>query len=361
MLDHFHVPEEDRVMIRRADLFKTTTDIFGAFGMPPEDAELAADCLVTADIRGCETHGVSNMLRVYKKAFEAGKINPTPNWKITHETSAVATIEADGAHGLVMCPRAMDIAIEKAKKVGIGAVTIHNSNHAGMMAYHAMRAMPHDMIGYAITGGGAVMVPTYGAEPRVGAVPHAWAVPADKMPPFVLDISSSSVAANKIQLLKRTGAQLLPGLMADEEGTPIMEVQDVPDGVRLLPWGSTRELGSHKGYGMAVIGQVFSGILSAGIFGVTDPPGNGTQFVAAYSIDAFRDVAEFKSSMDDFLTYLVETPPAPGHDRVYYAGLPEHEETIVRERDGIPLHREVVEWFDSAADELKLERLGRLV
>jgi len=228
------------------------------------------------------------------------------------------------------------------------------------MAYHAMRAMPHDMIGYAITGGGAVMVPTYGAEPRVGAVPHAWAVPANKMPPFVLDISSSSVAANKIHLLRRTGAPLLPGLLAGEDGTPLMDEQEVPDTTRLLPWGSTRELGSHKGYGMAVIGQVFSGILSAGLFGISNPPGNGAQFVAAFSIDAFRDVVAFKDSMDDFLTYLVDTPPAPGHDRVYYAGLPEHEETEIREKDGIPLHRKVVEWFDSTTDNLKIHRMGRI-
>jgi LDH2 family malate/lactate/ureidoglycolate dehydrogenase len=148
--------------------------------------------------------------------------------------------------------------------------------------------------------------------------------------------------------------------MADEEGTPIMEEQEVPDGVRLLPWGSTRELGSHKGYGMAVIGQVFSGILSAGLFGISIPPGNGSQFVAAFSIDAFRDVAEFKGSMDEFLTYLVDTPPAKGHDRVYYAGLPEHEETEIRERDGIPLHREVIEWFDSETNRLGLDSIGRI-
>jgi len=359
MLEHFHVPEEDKVFLKEDDLRKTTSDVFAAIGMPREDADLAADGLVTADIRGCETHGVSNMLRNYVQMFRDGRINPTPNWKITHESAAVATIDADKSHGLVMCPKAMDIAIEKAKKVGIGAVTIHNSQHAGMMAYHAMRAMPHDMIGYAITGGGAVMVPTFGAEPRVGAVPHAWAVPADKMPPFVLDISSSSVAANKLGLLRRTGAPVLPGLVADEDGTPIMDERDVPEQTRLLPWGSTRELGSHKGYGMAVIGQVFSGILSAGLFGVTNPPGNGSQFVAAYSIDAFRDVQEFKSSMDEFLTYLVETPPAPGHDRVYYAGLPEHQETEKRQAEGVPLHREVVEWYDSITDELGLDSLVR--
>ena len=365
MLDHFHVPIEDQVRVNRDDLHRTTADIFTVMGLSQEDANLAADGLVTADIRGCETHGVSNMLRVYKKLYEDGNINPQPRWKITRESSAVATIDADGSHGLVICPQAMDIAVEKASKVGIGAVTIHNSGHAGMMAYHAMRAMPHDMIGYAITGGGAIMVPTFGAIPRVGAVPHAWALPAAKMPPFVLDISSSSVAANKIQLLRRTGARLLPGLLAEEDGTPIMETQDVPEQTRLLPWGSTRELGSHKGYGMAVIGQVFSGILSAGLFGAINPTEtgsqrNGSQFVAAFSIDAFRDVGEFKASMDQFLTYLVETPPSPGNDRVYYAGLPEHEETQIREREGIPLHREVIEWFDSAARELNIEPLAQI-
>jgi LDH2 family malate/lactate/ureidoglycolate dehydrogenase len=253
----------------------------------------------------------------------------------------------------------MEIAIEKAKKVGIGAVTVYNSRHPGMMAYHSMLALPHDMIGYAITGGGAVMVPTYGAVPRVGAVPHSWAVPTKSMPPFVLDISSSAVAANKIQLLRRTGAKVLPGLLAAGDGTPVMHEHDVPEVTRLLPFGATREMGSHKGYGMAVIGQIFSGILSAGLFGVSNPPGNGSQFVAAYSIDAFTDVDRFKQSMDDFLRYLTETPPAPGHDRVLYAGLPEHEEVEKRTRDGIPLHREVVEWFDSCTAELGLERLAR--
>ncbi len=359
MLDHFHVPEEDRVMVMPQDLRRTTKEIFLKMGMPDDDAHLAMDALVVADERGCETHGVSNMLRNYVKMFDEGGINPTPDMKIVREAPATATLDADGAHGLVACPRAMEIAISKAKEFGMGAVTIFNSRHPGMMAYHSMLALEHDMIGYAITGGGAVMVPTHGAVPRVGAVPHSWAVPAKSMPPFVLDISSSAVAANKIQLLRRTGAPVLPGLIADEEGTPIMGEQPVPEATRLLPFGATREMGSHKGYGMAVIGQIFAGILSAGVFGVTNPPGNGTQFVAAYSIDAFADVDSFKQSMDDFLQYLVETPPAPGHDRVFYAGLPEHEEAQKRTVEGIPLHREVVEWFDSCTDELGLERLTR--
>lgn len=359
MLDHFHVPEKDRVVVMPPDLRKTTKEIFLKMGMPDDHALLAMDALVVADERGCETHGVSNMLRHYVQSFGEGGINPTPQINIERESPATATMNADGAHGLVACPKAMEIAIEKASKVGVGAVTIYNSRHPGMMAYHSMLALEHDMIGYAITGGGAVTVPTFGAVPRVGAVPHSWSVPTNKMPPFVLDISSSAVAANKIVLLRRTGAGTLPGLLADEEGTPIMSEGDVPDVTRLLPFGATREMGSHKGYGMAVIGQIFAGILSAGVFGVTNPPGNGTQFVAAYSIDAFTDTDRFKQSMDDFLTYLVETPPAPGHDRVYYAGLPEYEEAEKRTKEGIPLHREVVEWFDSSTEELGLEKLLR--
>jgi LDH2 family malate/lactate/ureidoglycolate dehydrogenase len=359
MLDHFHVPEKDRVMVMPQDLRKTTEEIFLKMGMPDGHARLAMDALVVADERGCETHGVSNMLRNYVKSFGEGGINPTPNLKVVRESHTTATVDADGAHGLVACPMAMEIAIEKAKEFGMGAVTVYNSRHPGMMAYHSMLALPHDMIGYAITGGGAVTVPTFGAVPRVGAIPHSWAVPAKSMPPFVLDISSSAVAANKIQLLRRTGAPVLPGLLAEEDGTPIMDERPVPEVTRLLPFGATREMGSHKGYGMAVIGQIFSGILSAGLFGVTNPPGNGSQFVAAYSIDAFTDVDRFKQSMDDFLTYLVETPPAPGHDRVLYAGLPEFEEVQKRTKDGIPLHREVVEWFDSCTAELGLEKLAR--
>lgn len=359
MLDHFHVPEKDRVMVMPQDLRRTTKEVFLKMGMPDEHAHLAMDALVVADERGCETHGVSNLLRSYVRTFSEGGINPTPDLKIVRESAATATMDADGAHGLVACPKAMQIAIAKAKEFGIGAVTIYNSRHPGMMAYHSMLALEHDMIGYAITGGGAVTVPTLGAVPRVGAVPHSWAVPTKSMPPFVLDISSSAVAANKIVLLRRTGADVLPGLLAEEDGTPIMSAQDVPEVTRLLPFGATREMGSHKGYGMAVIGQIFAGILSAGIFGVTNPPGNGTQFVAAYSIDAFTDTDRFKQSMDDFLTFLVETPPAPGHDRVYYAGLPEHEEVQKRTVDGIPLHREVTDWFDSCTAELGLEQLVR--
>jgi LDH2 family malate/lactate/ureidoglycolate dehydrogenase len=227
-----------------------------------------------------------------------------------------------------------------------------------MMAYHAMMALPHDMIGYAITSGGQNMVPTFGAEPRMAANPHAWAVPTGEMPPFVLDISSSSVAANKIELLRRMNRPTIPGLLAAADGSPIMSEEPVPEHTWMLPTGATREMGSHKGYGMSVVAQIFAGVLSNGAFGDYGK-GRMSHFVAAYKVDAFADVTRFKSSMDDFMTYLTDTPPAPGNDRVYYAGLIEHEEAADRAERGVPLHKEVVEWFDSISAELGTEPLVR--
>ncbi|MDA0232527.1 MAG: Ldh family oxidoreductase [Chloroflexi bacterium] len=358
MLEHFHVPPEDEVRVMSADLRRSVDSLFRKVGLSDDDAALATDALVSADDRGTDTHGVSNMMRRYVEMFAEGFLNPNPDVKVVRESATTANIECDAGLGLVVVPKAMEIAIEKAEKYGIGAVTMGNGRHAGMMAYHAMKALPHDMIGYAITAGGQNMVPTFGAEPRMAANPHAWAVPAGDMPPFVLDISSSSVAANKISLLRRMNKPTIPGLLAAADGSPIMTEVPVPEHTWLLPTGATREMGSHKGYGMSVVAQVFGGILSTGAFGAYGM-GHMSHFVAAYKIDAFTDVTRFKSSMDDFLTYLTETPPAPGHERVYYAGLPEHEEAADRAARGIPLHKEVIEWFDSISAELNTEPLAR--
>lgn len=360
MIEHVKVKAEDEVRVAVPDLARTVTAIFEAMGVPTDDAALAADVLVTSDVRGVESHGVSNMLRVYVQRFRDGSLNPRPAWRVVRETPAAATIDSDRGLGLVVAPHAMRLAIDKARRVGVGAVSIGNGRHLGMAAYHAMLALPHDMIGYCLTGGGIITVPTFGAMPRLGANPHAWAVPADREPPFVLDISASAVAGNKIGLLRRNQRTVLPGWLADDKGVPIMEEGPPPAHTWLLPVGGTREIGSHKGYGLAVVAQILGGVLSAAPvpFGPIQD-GELNHFVAAYAIEAFTDVREFKQRMDALLRYLRETPPAPGHDRVYYAGLPEHEEARVRRARGIPLHREVVGWFDTVTAELGLPALAR--
>lgn len=359
LLESVHVRPEDEVRVMPDDLARTVTRIFEKLDLSPPDAALAADVLVTADARGVDSHGVSNMLRLYVARLREGTLNPRPHWRIVRETPGTATIDSDRGLGLVVAPHAMAIAIEKARKVGVGAVTIGNGRHLGMAAYHAMLALPHDMIGYCLTGGGANTVPTFGAIPRVGANPHAWAVPADREPPFVLDMSSSVVAGNKITLVRRNGGTVPPGWLADATGTPIMREAAPPEKTWLLPLGATRELGSHKGYGLAAVAQILGGVLAGGAFGSFRQDGELNHFVAAYHIEAFTDTKAFKQRMDEFLRYLRETPPGPGHDRVYYAGLPEHEEEQARRAKGIPLHREVVGWFDQITAELRLNPLAR--
>ncbi|MCZ6889677.1 MAG: Ldh family oxidoreductase, partial [Gammaproteobacteria bacterium] len=253
-------------------------------------------------------------------------------------------------------PAAMELAMDKADEFGIGAVAVQNCGHVGMLAYYPLMAIERDMIGVCmVSAGGSIMVPTFGAEPAFGTQPIAWAAPADQMPPFVFDVATTQVAANKLMLARRIGSKLEPGWITGLDGDPIMEPVDAPNygDFFMLPFGGTRENGGHKGFGFAVIADIMSGILS----------GNGpgfiaeqqfSQFVMAFRIDAFLDVAVFKSDMDKLLGKLANTKPAPGHDRVYYAGLMEHEEVQRRTADGIPYHKEVVDWFNSASAELKL-------
>ncbi len=355
MLEQFKVSHDDAEFVQGDDLKKTAAGIFEKLGVPSEDALLAADVLVLADLRGVDSHGVSNMLKSYITGYQEGSINPRPNWKIIRETPSTATIDSDKGLGTIVTPKAMAIAIEKAKKVGVGMVTIGNARHLGMASYHAMLALEHDMIGMCMTSTRPSVVPTFGAEPRLGTNPIAFAAPAKEEPPFVLDIATSAVASNKFGLARRLGVPLEPGMIADAEGTPIMEETIVPEKFFGLPLGSTRELGSHKGYGLGGMVDIMCGILSGNGFGMTTgAQGNYSHMVAAYKIDAFTPVGEFKEMMDDFLRSLRDTPPAPGQERVFYAGLPEAESVEDRQANGIPLHTEVIQWFQDTCAELDI-------
>ena len=204
-----------------------------------------------------------------------------------------------------------------------------------------------------MTVGGNIVVPTFGAKAMIGLNPIAVAVPAGKEPPFVFDASMSGVAGNKVALAKRLGVKLAPGWVTTPDGTPIMEEVDPADGQMMLPLGGTRDGGSHKGYSLALTVDILSSLLAGGQPGFLDK-GTASHHFIAYRIDAFTDVTEFKEQMDIYLKALRECPPAPGHKRVYYAGLPEHEEQIDRRKHGIPLHPEVIEWFRGICSELRI-------
>ena len=352
MLEQFKVKEEDAVRVGAEPLRATVTGVFEKMGVSTEDARIGADVLVSADLRGVDSHGVSNMLRSYVNGYNKGEINPQPQWRIVRQSAATANIDSDRGLGIMATPKAMEMAIEKARNTGMGMVTIGNARHLGMASYHAMMALPHDMIGVCMTSCPPWMVPTYGAEPRLGTNPIAVAVPAKEEPPFVYDAATTMVAQNKIVLAKRLDSMIPGGWLADSTGDPIMEPTKVPDEYSLLPVGSTRELGSHKGYGLACVVDILCGVLSGRAFGMVPGRPNFSHMVAAYDIEAFTDAEEFKETMDLFLRTMKDTPPAPGHDRVLVAGQPEWEAEQDRTVNGIPLHQEVVQWIRDICSEL---------
>lgn len=351
MLERFHVPEDVAVRVKVDDMHATVTDIFSKMGMSADDAAQASDVLVYADKRGIESHGVSNMLRRYVESFGQGGINPTPEPTIVRELPAAATLDSDGGHGLVIGPLAMRMAMDRAAQYGIGAVTAINGRHFGACAYHAAMALERDMIGIAMTTGGMSVAPVDGAQPLVGLNPLGVAAPTRHEPPFIFDASMSSVAGNKIALAKRLGVPVLPGWIAESDGTPIMDERQIPDDFMMLPTGATRELGAHKGYSLAVMIEMLCGVLGGSGGGPGRRAGSSHHFIA-YNLEAFVDVDQFKDDMDAYMRALQDCRPSPGKERVVYAGLPEEEEERERTAHGIPYHPEVIDWFRDITAEL---------
>jgi LDH2 family malate/lactate/ureidoglycolate dehydrogenase len=346
--ERFRVPEDIAVRVQVDTIRPVVEGIFRAHGMPEADAKQSADTLLYADLHGIDSHGISNMMPHYERWIEGGEINVTPEPKTVREAPATVTIDADRALGLAIGPRAMQEAMNRAETCGIGAAAVVNSNHFGACAYHAAMALERDMIGVVMTTTGCITLPTFGAEPRLGTNPIGVAAPTGTEVPFLFDASVSSQPQNKVHIAKRLGAMMAPGWIARPDGTPILEEAPVPDEFFILPLGATREGGSHKGYGLAVMADILSGLLAGGSPSYEEAPPVSHHFLA-YRIDAFTDVEEFKRGMDRFMKLLRETPPAPGCDRVLYAGMPEHETAVERRKSGIPYHPEVIEWYREAA------------
>jgi LDH2 family malate/lactate/ureidoglycolate dehydrogenase len=363
MLERFHVRPEDEVRVRHEDLRETVSAIFEAQGVPPEEAAEATDVLVTADLRGVETHGVSNMLRSYVASYRDGSMNPRPNLATVRERRGTATLDGDRGLGIVHGRRAMELAVTKARDVGMGVVSIRNSRHLGALGHFARIATEHDMVGMCMSAPRGIrgrVVPTFASLPRLGTNPLAFAAPAGHLPTFHFDVATSAVAGNKIRLARRLGAPMAPGWIAGEDGAPIMEPSPAPEGdVWQLPLGGNREQGSHKGYGLSLMVETLAGMLVGTPTMLLSETGEARHTFIAWDIAAFTDLDTYTTNMDDLLQAMLDTPPAPGHERVIYPGIPEHEAELERREIGIPLHPEVIEWFDGITGELGLAALRR--
>lgn len=341
----------------QADFFQLkqfVISVFTSIGCSDADAELAADVLVSADARGIDSHGVAR-LAGYVRLFDHGRLNTKPNIKILHESPSTALVDGDRGLGLVVAPKAMEIACEKAAIAGTGWVAVQNSNHFGIAGYHAMKAVPQQMIGWAMTHAAPLVTPTFSKEKLLGTNPIAVAIPAKEEPAFLADFASTAVAYGKLEILQRKGLDTPDGWVQDKDGNPCNDAFAIKNGGALLPLGGDREHGSHKGYGLGAVVDILSGVLSGANFGPWVPPfatagfmqagetvGNGTgHFLGAMRIDAFRPTEHFLEDMDTWIRRFRSAEAVEGK-QVLIPGDPERLLEIERKRDGIPLLDPVV-------------------
>lgn len=331
------------------DLFSFSKNIFLHIGCSNEHAEIASTTLLSADLRGIDSHGIAR-LTGYVRLWEVKRVNATPDVKVIHETPSTAVIDGDSGLGLVVAPYAMRIAIEKANNVGTGWVSVQNSNHFGIAGFHAMMALEHDMIGIAMTNASPLVAPTFSIDKMLGTNPIAVAAPAGKQPPFVADLATTTAANGKLEILQRKNKETPDGWVQDVEGNPSNDANILKKGGALLPLGGDKDHGSHKGYALGAIVDIFSALLSGANYAPWVPPfpayvpmpvqqpGKGIgHFFGAMRIDAFRPADDFKKDMDHWIEGFRKAKTVPGQDKVLVPGDPEREMEMVRMKDGIPL------------------------
>jgi L-2-hydroxycarboxylate dehydrogenase (NAD+) len=332
-----------------------STRIFLHFRVPKADAAQAADVLASADLRGIDSHGVAR-LTSYVELLSEGLINPTPKIKILRSTPSTATIDGDNGLGLVVGPQANKIAMDMAEKAGSGWVSICNTNHFGIAGYYVLQALKRDMIGWAMTNSTKLVTPLWGAERMLGTNPIAIAFPGKDEPAIVIDMATCAAAYGKIEMARRRGQPIPQGWGIDNQGRATTNPDDIVAGGALLPLGSDRERGGHKGYGLAIMVDVLCGALGGANWGPFTPPfalrqeiparsvGKGIgHFFGAMRIDGFIEPDEFKRQIDDFVRTFRATKPAPGTNGPLIPGDPEREAEKVRSKEGVPLIMPVVE------------------
>jgi LDH2 family malate/lactate/ureidoglycolate dehydrogenase len=279
-------------------------------------------------------------------------------------------VDGDSGLGLVVAPFAMQIAIEKAKAVGTGWVSVQNSNHFGIAAHHAMMALEHDMIGVAMTNASPLVAPTFSIDKMLGTNPICVVAPAGDEPPFVADMATTTAANGKLEILQRKNADTPKGWVQDKDGNASTDANILKKGGALLPLGGDREHGSHKGYALGAIVDIFSALLSGANYAPWVPPfpayvpmpiqqpGKGIgHFLGAMRIDAFRPADEFKKAMDHWIRGFRNAKTISGEEKVLVPGDPEREFETDRKKNGIPLLEQVFEDLQSLSEKFGLAAL----
>jgi len=346
-----------------------TENVFLKMGCPLTDAQLAADVLLKSDLRGIDSHGVAR-LSGYVRLWEKQRINANPVIKIVHETATTATVDGDGGLGLVVAPFAMKVAIEKARIYGSGWVAVKNSNHFGIAGYHSLMAVEEEMIGISMTNASPLVAPTYANERLLGTNPMCYAFPAGKYPPVIVDMATAAAANGKLEIAQRANQPIPEGWVQDASGNTSTNPHQLKEGGSLLPLGSDKDHGSHKGYGLSATVDILSAVLSGANYGPwvppfvafleppTDPVGEGIgHFLGAMRIDGFRPAQDFKDHLDNWIERFKSAKTVDPDKKVIIPGEPEFAYEQERRINGIPLIDVVVNDLNELAKKLEIEGL----
>lgn len=329
--------------------------IFEAWGLPSSEAAVTAEVLTLADLMGIDSHGIT-LLPFYEELIRSGRLEPKAHIQVARSFGATAVIDGGGGLGQAPSIRAMDLAIEKARVFGIGAVGVRNSNHYGAAGVYALRAAEAGFIGLSTS---AVykpsIVPIFGREPRLGTNPIAFAAPGRNNRPFLLDMATSTIAIGKLKLAAREGKSLPEGWALDQEGQPQHDPEQALMDRLMTPLGGSRALGGHKGYGLAAMVEVLSTLLPGASYApLRDPQAprfDVGHFHMAIHPDAFREAGEFAGDLDAFIDCLHATHPADPGQPVLAPGDPEHDTLERRSREGIPVPHSLMRSVEAIARE----------
>lgn len=356
------------VHVAEESLRAFTEHVFDCCGLPEEDCRQAADVLLTADLRGIDSHGVAR-LSSYVDLIDNGTINPRPTVEIQRERACTAAVDGDDGLGLVVGARANQIAMEKAAESGSGWVTVCNSSHFGIAGYYPLQAVARGLMGWAATNASKRVAPLWGGEPMLGTNPIAVAFPSGEEPPVVIDMATTPAPYGKVEMAKKADESIPEGWAMDNEAAVTTDPGAMMDGGALLPLGQDRERGGHKGYALGSMVDILCGVLSGANWGPFVPPfgrkeyepeekvGEGLgHFFGALDVEGFRERESYEEQMDKWIRTLRSTDPAPGTDGPLIPGDPERRTTEKRKVEGIPLIKPVLQDLEALG-----ERFGVII
>lgn len=312
-------PQAMSVRIAPERLIAFAADVYQQVGVPRDDALLVADSLVQADLWGHQSHG---MLRLgwYLARLQSGAMKPETLCRLVVDGGAIAVLDGADGLGQVVAKRATQEAIQRAKKHGVGVVSVRNSNHFGTCMYFTRMGAEQDCITILMSNGGPNMAPWGGLKKKIGTNPWSIAAPAGRYPPMVMDMANSGVARGKIYLANNRRESIPPHWAIDAQGNPTTDPKAALEGF-ILP------MAGPKGYVMGVMVDVLSGVLSGsgfleGVHGPYDPVNRSRagHLVLALNVEAFQPVAEFHASVENYIESLKDVPLAAGHSQVLYPG-----------------------------------------